>query len=74
MVTTEEKAVLKQRLIEAENAYHELSIGRSVVEVAQEGLGKTQFKAADIDKLKQYIAELKHKLNPTTRRRGTFSI
>lgn len=49
-----------QRLAEAENALHKLTLGRQSVEVTAEGGYRVTYTAANIDRLRAYIAELRN--------------
>ena len=73
MMTKEDLTV---RINEAETALHELMLGKKVVSVTTEGLGKTDFNQTNIPHLQTYIANLKNQLNKLNgvRRRGTFSL
>jgi hypothetical protein len=70
-------AVLKQRLAEAEQAYHRLSIGKSAVTL-QENDRKITFTAAKMADLRAYIDDLKRQIAdiecPIPPRRGPFVI
>lgn len=62
-----------ERLAEAKTALHSLLTGKRVDSVSY-GDRKLGFVAGDIDKLKQYIAELEALVNPTTQRRRPFGV
>jgi len=53
-------ALLKQRLFEAEAAWHRLMTGELEVTVSVGGFEATTYHQADVDKLSTYIAGLKH--------------
>lgn len=50
---------LKERLMEAETAYHKLMIGEKEVSVTVGGFGATTYSQASITQLEKYIASLK---------------
>lgn len=50
---------LKERLAEAETAYHKLMIGEKEVSVTVGGFGATTYSQASITQLEKYIASLK---------------
>lgn len=59
---------LQQMLAEAEAAYHALMTGSMAVSVTKDGR-RVDFSRADIDKLRNYIANLKAQLGIKTNRR-----
>lgn len=59
MATTE---VLKQRLEEAEEARHQLAIGKKTVSIGYEGRNRT-FSQATMAELEKYIRDLEQKIN-----------
>ena len=66
-----DSATLQQRLDEAENAYHQLQIGRTEVTVSyQQGTGAraVTYSQADRGALAGYIADLKRQLGMSRRR------
>jgi cob(I)alamin adenosyltransferase len=69
--------VLRQRLSEAEQAMHRLSIGTSVVSIS-DGERKLTYTAANIGRLQNYIDDLRRQIaaleNPVLPRRGPFVI
>ena len=58
-------ATLQERLAEAEDAYHALSIGRSVAEVRDANGESLRYTAANSGKLAAYIADLKRQIGDT---------
>jgi hypothetical protein len=58
---------LEQKIIEAEDALHELSLGRSVVTVTRDGKSLTYNAANRVD-LERYLANLKSQLGTYSRR------
>lgn len=54
-------ATLQARLAEAEEALHQLSIGKKVVEVQTEGGERVRYQSydADVSRLRAYVVELK---------------
>lgn len=61
---------VKERLTQAEQAYHELQTGSQVVETEYNGR-RMKFYPSSQRKLKAYIEELKLQINPkTSMRRG----
>ena len=58
---------LQQRIAEAENALHELSLGRQVVEINRGGKS-LKYTPADITVLRRYITEMKNQLGGSRRR------
>lgn len=58
-----------QKLVEAETALHSLMIGESEVSIMRNGKSVT-FQATNVEKLEQYIAQLKACINPSLRRRA----
>lgn len=61
-MTEAERAALQQRLAEAENALHLLQIGQSVVEARDESGESVRMTAANVGRLKSYIADLRAQL------------
>ncbi|GAA03221.1 gpW family head-tail joining protein [Photobacterium leiognathi] len=59
---------LQQRLKEAEEAYHNLQTGQMAVSINKDGR-QVEFNRANIDKLKQYIEDLRTQLGLMGRRR-----
>ena len=55
--------VLKQRLIEAEEAYHKLMIGEKEVSVSVGNFGSTSYNQTNISQLEKYISALKTQIN-----------
>jgi hypothetical protein len=62
-----------EKLAEAETALHSLLTGKRVVTVGYDDRRLT-FYPGDIDKLRQYIAELKALVDPTTYQRRPFRV
>ena len=62
ILTTEQRAVLTQRLAEAEQAYHDLSIGRTAVEFHDQNGEKVIYNKNSIRSLLGYINTLKQQL------------
>ena len=56
-----------QRLAEAEEAYHQLMTGRSVVSVRDQNGETVQYTAINASKLDDYIAQLRDLINPRSR-------
>lgn len=59
-----------ERLVAAEQAYHSLMIGESVVELRDQSGEMLRFTQANASRLKIYIAELKAEIAGTVERRG----
>ena len=55
--------VLKQRLMEAEEAYHKLMIGEKEVSVSVGNFGSTSYNQTNISQLEKYISALKTQTN-----------
>lgn len=55
-------ATLQERLDEAEAAYHDLAIGKSVVELRDSNNETVRYNIASISRLAAYIADLKRQL------------
>ena len=55
--------VLKQRLIEAEEAYHKLMIGEKEVSVSVGNFGSTSYNQTNISQLEKYISALKTQIS-----------
>ncbi|MBQ8436032.1 MAG: hypothetical protein IJX20_00110 [Alphaproteobacteria bacterium] len=55
--------VLKQRLVEAEEAYHKLMIGEKEVSVSVGNFGSTSYNQTNISQLEKYISALKTQIN-----------
>ena len=55
--------VLKQRLMEAEDAYHKLMIGEKEVSVSVGNFGSTSYNRTNISQLEKYISALKTQIN-----------
>ena len=55
--------VLKQRLMEAEEAYHKLMIGEKEVSVSVGNFGSTSYNQTNISQLEKYISALKTQIN-----------
>ncbi len=55
--------VLKQRLTEAEDAYHKLMIGEKEVSVSVGNFGSTSYNQTNISQLEKYISALKTQIN-----------
>jgi len=57
--------ILKQRLVEAENAHHLLMMGEKVVTIAYslDGNNQRQYNQASTDKLESYISKLKDQIS-----------
>lgn len=53
---------LKERLMEAETAYHKLMIGEKEVSVTVGGFGSTTYNQANITQLETYISNLKSQI------------
>ena len=60
-------ATLTERLQEAENALHQLNIGKSVVEVVDQNGERVRFNAANAYRLSAYIQSLKREIAGTNR-------
>lgn len=60
---------LKQYLSEAEDAEHQLNMGKSVVSVSHNGK-TTQFNAASPEKLRAYISRLKLEISRLEGKKG----
>lgn len=55
--------VLKQRLMEAEEAYHKLMIGEKEVSVSVGNFGSTSYNQTNISQLEKYISTLKTQIS-----------
>ena len=55
--------VLKQRLMEAEEAYHKLVIGEKEVSVSVGNFGSTSYNQTNISQLEKYISALKTQIS-----------
>ena len=55
--------VLKQRLMEAEEAYHKLMIGEKEVSVSVGNFGSTSYNQTNISQLEKYISALKTQIS-----------
>ena len=55
--------VLKQRLTEAEDAYHKLMIGEKEVSVSVGNFGSTSYNQTNISQLEKYISALKTQIS-----------
>jgi hypothetical protein len=55
-----------ERLQEAENALHDLNIGRQVVEVTDQNGERIRYAQATRSELRAYIADLKRQINGTS--------
>ena len=55
--------VLKQRLLEAEEAYHKLMIGEKEVSVSVGNFGSTSYNQTNISQLEKYISALKTQIS-----------
>ena len=55
--------VLKQQLMEAEEAYHKLMIGEKEVSVSVGNFGSTSYNQTNISQLEKYISALKTQIN-----------
>jgi hypothetical protein len=60
---------LAERLVEAENAYHQLLIGGQAVEIRDSSGESIRYSMANASKLKAYIAELRALIAGTQVRR-----
>lgn len=58
-------ATLQTRLTDAETAYHDLMVGKSVVEVRDANGETLRYSAANSAKLAIYIQDLKRQINST---------
>ncbi len=58
---------LQERITEAENALHELSLGKRVVKITRNGKS-LEFGQTDSVSLRRYITELKNQLGGSRRR------
>lgn len=56
-------ATIADRLAEAESAYHDLQVGKAVVEVTDQNGEKVVFSRANVGRLQQYIDSLKAQLS-----------
>lgn len=65
MQTGEGMATLQERLDEAEAAYHDLQIGKSVVELRDSNNETVRYNPASLPKLAAYIESLKNQIDPT---------
>lgn len=63
--------ILKQRLAEAEQAYHELSTGQSVRTFVDQNGERVEYNAANAYRLSTYIAELRRRINAASGLRAT---
>lgn len=63
-----------EQLVEAENAYHQLMLGRSARVVVDRNGERVEFTSANKASLAQYIQELKRELGliPTRRPAGVY--
>ena len=61
-LSSEQTAILTQRLADATTAYHQLMIGRSASTVVDQNGERVTFTAANADLLKAYIDDLKSQL------------
>jgi len=61
-MTAEELANLKTKLAEAETAYHQLMLGKSVVALTDQNAEKGEFTAANKQYLFNYILSLKSQI------------
>ena len=55
--------VLKQRSMEAEEAYHKLMIGEKEVSVSVGNFGSTSYNQTNISQLEKYISALKTQIS-----------
>lgn len=58
-------ATLAERLTEAEAAYHDLAIGKAVVEVRDANGETVRYTAPNLGRLAAYIQDLKNQINST---------
>lgn len=56
-------ATLRQRLAEAEEAYHKLMIGEKEVSVSVGNFGSTTYNQASLSALEAYISSLKEQIS-----------
>jgi hypothetical protein len=59
-------ATLQERLDEAETAYHELCIGKALVQFHDSNGETVQYNQANRAALAAYIADLKRQIDPTS--------
>lgn len=59
-------ATLQERLDEAENIYHDLMVGKSVVELRDSNGELVRYTQASAGRLAAYIQDLKRQLDQTT--------
>lgn len=64
-MTPEERAVLLQRLKEAEESYHALMMGRSLKVFVDQNGERVEYSGSTALQLSKYIAELKRQLGLT---------
>lgn len=57
---------LRDRLIEAENALHDLETGRAVAEVTDQNGERVRYSLTTSTRLKNYIADLKRQIDGKT--------
>lgn len=67
MATVEQMRVW---LVEAENAYHDLQTGKSMVEAQDANGERARYTAANASRLKAYIIDLKRQLGIATANSG----
>jgi len=63
MSTTTSQETIEARLAEAEAAYHKIQIGESVRVFVDQNGERIEYKAANLDKLAAYIAQLRRQCN-----------
>jgi len=61
-LTTEERAILTTRLAEAEDALHKLRLGQTARTYVDQNGERVEFNAANADRLRGYIIEMKSAL------------
>lgn len=59
------KAVLRQRLAEAEEALHQLQTGEKVRVFQDQNGERVEYNSANISKLQAYIAKLEYQIDPS---------
>lgn len=59
-----------ERLVEAEAAYHALSLGRAAVQITDQNGESIRYSPANASRLKEYIADLKALIAGTSRIRA----
>lgn len=73
-LTPEERALLTTRLAEAEQAYHALRLGQSARVYVDSNGERVEYAAANADRLRAYIVELKSQLGLSTGITGPLNV